>query len=201
MKKLLMISFEPFGGELRNPAWDILSTFKYSDNVEITKIVLPCTYSESWTLLRKKIDQYKYDVALIFAQAGGRWDINIERIAINVNDAPIPDNCGVQPIDEPIEADGKNAYFSTLPVKNIIKNLRDSNIPASISNSSGTFLCNNIFYRLLQYIENNSAMTIAGVVHIPYTPDQVIYRPGVPYMSEEVITRALTNIISTCTSQ
>ncbi|EPF6564280.1 pyroglutamyl-peptidase I, partial [Serratia marcescens] len=98
-------------------------------------------------------------------------------------------------------ADGKNAYFSTLPVKNIIKNLRDSNIPASISNSSGTFLCNNIFYRLLQYIENNSAMTIAGVVHIPYTPDQVIYRPGVPYMSEEVITRALTNIISTCTSQ
>ncbi|MBC3212441.1 pyroglutamyl-peptidase I [Serratia fonticola] len=197
MRKVLLVSFEPFGGELRNPAWDILSTFTFSEviNASIAKIVLPCTFSDSRLILLNRLEKECFDIIIIFAQAGGRFEINIERVAINVIDSPIPDNNNIQIIDESIEANGANAYFSTIPVKEIVRKLKNNNIPSCVSNNAGTFLCNYIFYSSLHFIESMKKETKVGVVHIPYIPEQVLYRPGVPCMSEDIIERALSHIV------
>lgn len=202
MKKVLIVCFEPFGGELRNPAWDVLSTFKYNsrDDVILSNIVLPCTFSDSKSIILGRLNKEDYDAIIIFAQAGGRWDINLERLSINFIDSPIPDNNGIKIVDDEVETEGPSAYFSTLPIKKIVKQLRDNNIPASVSNNAGTFLCNYIFYTLLHHAAESKRKTSIGVVHIPYTPEQVVYRPGVPYMSEEVIVKALVHIITNCIS-
>src|SRR5262245_17787407 len=128
-------------------------------------------------------------------RAGGRTRVTVERVAINLDDARIPDNNGAEPIDEPVVADGPAAYFATLPVKACVAAVRDAGLPASVSHTAGTFLCNHVFYGLMHLIETGRPGVRGGFVHVPFLPEQV---PGgdQPSMSVQSIAEALTAIVS-----
>ena len=151
MKTVLITGFEPFGGEQVNPSWEVVSRL---DNAIIAgcRVVarqLPCVFGESLSVLNSTIDTLSPSLVLAIGQAGGRADITVERVAINVDDARIPDNKGQQPVDEPIIAGGPAAWFSTLPIKAMVAAMREAGVPASVSQTAGTFVCNHVMYGLL----------------------------------------------------
>ncbi len=136
--------------------------------------------------------KHKPDYVLNIGQAGGRFEMTPERVAINVDDARIPDNEKKQPVDEVIKEDGEPAYFSSLPIKAMVEYMKKENIPASVSNSAGTFVCNHIMYQTLYLTQTEFEGTKAGFMHIPYLPEQVTNRPNTPSMSLETIVKAIT---------
>lgn len=190
--KVLITGFEPFGGEKINPAFEAI---KNLDNViagaEIIKIEIPTVFKRSIEKLTKAIETEKPDIALCVGQAGGRFDITIERVAINMDDARIADNDGNQPIDEKIYEDGSNAYFASIPIKSMVKEIRENGIPASVSNSAGTYVCNHLMYGLLYHINKNCPNTKGGFIHVPFLAQQVLDKRNMPYMSLNDITKAL----------
>lgn len=141
--------------------------------------------------------KFNPDVVLNIGQTSERFDISIERVAINLDDARIPDNEGNQPIDETIRPDGSPAYFSSLPIKVIVENIKNSGIPVSVSNTAGTFVCNHIMYQNLYFIEKEFPQAIGRFIHIPFLPDQVVNKANQPSISLENITRALELAIKT----
>ena len=167
MKKILVTGFDPFGGEKINPALEVIKLLpkKIGEN-EIKILEIPTVYKKSIEKIDKEIESYNPDYILSIGQAGGRTDISIERIAINIDDFRIKDNEGNQPIDEKIYFDGDNAYFSTLPIKSIQSEITKNNIPASISNTAGTFVCNHIFYGVRYLIEKKYKDKKSGFIHI-----------------------------------
>lgn len=194
--KLLITGFDPFGGEKINPAWEAVKRLPEKvENIEIIKLQIPTIFKKSAKILFEKIDEIKPDFVICVGQAGGRYDITVERVAINIDDGRIADNEGVQPIDEKIFIDGKNAYFSTLPIKAMVKEIVEGDIPASISNTAGTFVCNHIMYSLLYYIDKNNLQTKGGFIHVPYITSQVVNKKITPYMELETITKALEKSI------
>ena len=128
---------------------------------------------------------------LSIGQAGGRAEITPERIAINIDDARIPDNEGNQPVDRPIVPDGENAYFSNLPIKTMMEAIKKEGIPASVSNSAGTYVCNHLMYSVLYYIKKNALPIKAGFIHVPYIPEQTVNKKDKPSMSLAEIVRGL----------
>ncbi|MBU3207703.1 pyroglutamyl-peptidase I [Clostridium algidicarnis] len=190
--KILVTGFNPFGGENINPALEAVK--KISDNidgVEIIKIEVPTVFKKSIDTLDKAIEAHKPDVVLCVGQAGGRFDITPEKVAINLDDARIKDNEGNNPIDEPIFKDGETAYFSSLPVKAIVKNIKENNIPSSVSYSAGTFVCNHIMYGLLYLIDKKYKNVKGGFIHVPFIPSQVLEKKNMPSMALEDITKGL----------
>ncbi|WP_029451913.1 pyroglutamyl-peptidase I [Clostridium algidicarnis] len=190
--KILVTGFDPFGGESINPALEAVK--KISDNidgVEIIKIEVPTVFKKSIDTLDKAIEAHKPDVVLCVGQAGGRFDITPEKVAINLDDARIKDNEGNNPIDEPIFKDGETAYFSSLPVKAIVKNIKENNIPSSVSYSAGTFVCNHIMYGLLYLIDKKYKNVKGGFIHVPFIPSQVLEKKNMPSMALEDITKGL----------
>jgi len=191
--KVLVTGFEPFGGEPVNPALEAVK--KLESNIagaEVVKAELPTVFKKSIEKLEELIEREKPDITLCIGQAGGRFDITIERVAINMDDARIPDNEGNQPIDEPIYEDGENAYFAKLPIKAMVKEIRDNKIPASVSNTAGTFVCNHIMYGLLYLIDKKYPNIKGGFIHVPFIPEQVVNKRNTPSMSLEDITKGLT---------
>ncbi|GER67749.1 pyrrolidone-carboxylate peptidase [Weizmannia acidilactici] len=191
-KKVLLTGFEPFGGDKLNPA---LEAIKQLDgrNIEGIRIVtqqVPTVFYESIRTVTEAIDRHQPDVVICVGQAGGRAQITPERVAINIDDARIPDNKQQQPVDVPIEADGPAAYWSTLPIKMIVSRLREAGIPSAVSNSAGTFVCNHLFYGVLHYLEKNKKKVRAGFIHIPYIPEQTTEN-GDPSMALDTIVKAL----------
>ncbi|HOK63327.1 MAG TPA: pyroglutamyl-peptidase I, partial [Soehngenia sp.] len=151
--KVLVTGFDPFGGEKVNPAFEAVK--RLDDKIagaQVIKVEIPTVFRKSIEILDKKIDEEKPDVVICVGQAGGRFDMTVERVAINISDASIEDNEGNMPIDEKIFEDGENAYFSSLPIKAIVSNMRNEKIPASVSNTAGTYVCNHIMYGLLYLI-------------------------------------------------
>lgn len=194
--KLLITGFDPFGGEKINPAWEAVKKLPEKvENIEIIKLQIPTVFKKSAKILFEKIDEIKPDFVICVGQAGGRYDITVERVAINIDDGRIADNEGVQPIDEKIFIDGENAYFSTLPIKAMVKEIVEGDIPASVSNTAGTFVCNHIMYSLLYYIDKNNLQTKGGFIHVPYITSQVVNKKNTPYMELETITKALEKSI------
>ncbi|KGG80656.1 pyrrolidone-carboxylate peptidase [Caloranaerobacter azorensis H53214] len=190
--KVLITGFEPFGGEKINPALEAVK--KLDDEIAGAKIIkaeIPTVFRKSIEELEKIIEREKPDITICVGQAGGRFDITIERVAINIDDARIPDNEGNQPIDEPIFLDGLNAYFAKLPIKAIVKELRENKIPASVSNSAGTFVCNHIMYGLLYLIDKKYPAMRGGFIHVPFIPEQVIDKRNIPSMSLDNITKGI----------
>lgn len=182
--KVLVTGFDPFGGESINPAYEAVSSLEdYILGVEIINKEIPTVFYKSIEILEKLILDEKPDIAICIGQAGGRFDISLERVAINIDDARIKDNEGNQPIDTKIFEDGENAYFSSLPIKRMAKKIREAGIPASISNTAGTFVCNHIMYGLLYLINTKYPHIRGGFLHVPYLPEQVVSKGNVPSMS------------------
>ena len=191
MKKLLLTAFTPFDGERINPALEAVKLVKDKiGKLKIVKLEVPTVFGKSIETVREAIEREKPDFVLSIGQAGGRAEITPERVAINLDDARIPDNEGNQPIDEPIFPDGENAYFSTLPVKAMVEAIRKEGLPSSLSNSAGTYVCNHLMYGVLYYLDKRPSMK-AGFIHVPYIPEQVKDKKEMPALPLSDIVRGL----------
>lgn len=196
MKKLLLTAFTPFDGEKINPALEAVKLVKDKiGNLLIVKLEVPTVFGKSIDTVREAIEREKPDFVLSIGQAGGRAEITPERVAINLNDARIPDNEGNQPIDEPIFPDGENAYFSTLPVKAMVEAIRKEGLPSSLSNSAGTYVCNHLMYGVLYYLDKRPSIK-AGFIHVPYIPEQVKNKKEMPALELSEIVRGLEAAIT-----
>jgi len=194
--KILVTGFDPFGGEPINPA--IESVKRLPDNIagaEIIKLEIPTVRKKSLEKIEKAINEHNPDIILSIGQAGGRFDISIERVGINLDDFRIPDNEGNQIIDEPIFPDGENSYFVKLPVKAMVQNVQKNNIPASVSYTAGTFVCNHVLYGVLYLIEKKYKGKKSGFIHIPFLPQQVVDKRNTPSMELNTIVKGLTAAI------
>ena len=194
--KILVTGFDPFGGEPINPA--IESVKRLPDNIagaEIIKLEIPTVRKKSLEKIEEAINEHNPDIILSIGQAGGRFDISIERVGINLDDFRIPDNEGNQIIDEPIFPDGENSYFVKLPVKAMVQNVQKNNIPASVSYTAGTFVCNHVLYGVLYLIEKKYKGKKSGFIHIPFLPQQVVDKRNMPSMELNTIVKGLTAAI------
>lgn len=195
MKIVLLTGFEPFNGEPVNPAWEAVQALDgwQADDLRVLVRQLPCVFIQAPKELRAAIDLLKPDVVICVGQAGGRAELSIERVAINVDDAPLADNRQAQPIDQPVVAGAPAAYFSTLPIKAIVAALRKSGIPASVSQTAGTFVCNHVFYALMHHVAETGARGLmqAGFIHVPYLPEQAARHPGAASMGLAQIVEGL----------
>lgn len=190
--KVLITGFDPFGGEKINPAWEAVKALPDNiDGIEVVKLQIPTVFKKSAKKLFENIDSVKPDVVICVGQAGGRYEFSVERVAINVDDGRIPDNDGYQPVDSPVFEDGENAYFSTLPIKAIVEEVKKDGIPAAVSNTAGTYVCNHIMYSLLYYLNKNNLNIKGGFIHVPFIPEQVVEKKNTPYMELTRITKAL----------
>jgi pyroglutamyl-peptidase len=196
--KILMTGFDAFGGEAINPSWLSVSRAcrEAGDGLTLIGACLPTEFSASLTILQQLVESHRPDLVIAVGQAGGRSSISLERVAINIDDARIPDNAGWQPVDEPIHPAGEAAYFSSLPIKAIVQALRAEGIPAEVSNTAGTYVCNHVFYGLMHLCRHIPGMR-AGFVHIPYLPEQAAKQPGTPSMALDDMVRALAIILRT----
>ena len=183
--KILLTAFEPFGGEKVNPALE--SVARVSDRIgdaQIVKLTVPTVFYKSIDVVASAIEAERPDAVLCIGQAGMRSELTPERVAINVDDARIPDNEGNQPIDRPIFSDGAPAYFSTLPIKAMVKYIREAGIPASVSNTAGTFVCNHLMYGVLYTLSKNYPDVRGGFMHVPFSTEQAAAKSGgIPSMS------------------
>lgn len=191
--KILITGFEPFGGESLNPSWEVAQILhgQTIQDVQVVAEMLPCVFSESLAALSAALHQHQPVAVIALGQADGRSEFSIERVAINVCDARIPDNAGEQPIDEPVIANGPAAYFSTLPIKKMAAQLKADGHPAAISQTAGTFVCNQVFYGLQHILANTDIPS--GFVHVPLLPAQAAKRAGASLasMSSDALSQAL----------
>lgn len=195
--KLLLTAFDPFGGDKVNPALEAVKLVPDTvGGIQVTKLEVPTVFHKSIALVEKEMARVKPDVTLAIGQAGGRFDVTPERVAINVDDARIADNEGNQPLSVPIFEDGASAYFATVPIKAMAEAIKAVGLPSSVSNSAGTFVCNHLMYGILYHIKKSYPGMLGGFIHVPFIPEQVVSRPApAPYMALADIARALTAAI------
>ena len=191
--KVLITGFDPFGGESINPAYEAVKLLPDTIcGAEIIKLEIPTVYGKSGKVIDAKIEECPPDVVISVGQAGGRSGITIEKVAINLAEARIKDNDGQQPMDTPLEEDGENAYFTNLPCKAMVKEIKKNGIPAYISYTAGTFVCNDVMYHILYQINKKYPNMRGGFIHVPYITEQVVDKPiGTPAMSTETIAKGL----------
>ncbi|KMJ46138.1 pyroglutamyl-peptidase I [Xenorhabdus khoisanae] len=199
MKTILVTGFEPFGGDRINPSWEAIKPLQGCQVADaiIEVCQLPCIFDIALQHLNTAIDRTQPELVISVGQAGGRADISVERVAININDASIPDNKGNQPIDTPVISGGPVAYLSNLPIKTMVNTLRQAGIPASVSQTAGTFVCNHVMYGLLHYLTQNYPSARGGFIHVPYLPEQAKILFDTPSMTLELMTKALKVAIET----
>ena len=199
--KVLVTGFDPFGGEPINPAWEAVKAMKDTiAGAEIVKMQIPTVVGKSIEKIHQKMKELQPDLVISVGQAGGRFGVTPERVAINVTDARIPDNEGNQPIDEPIFPDGPAAYLSNLPVKAMVQAIKDAGYPSVLSNSAGTYICNHVMYGILYYIEKEFPNVRGGFIHVPYAPSQVVNKPSTPSMALADITASLEAAVAAAIS-
>ena len=192
MKHLLITGFDPFGGETVNPSWEAVS--RLPDTVgpyRLTKIQIPTVFAAAADTVLAAAKADIPDVILCIGQAGGRDAVTPERIAVNMASASIPDNAGNRPVEAPILPGGPDGIFATVPVAAMAEAIREAGLPGKISNTAGTFVCNDTLYRLLAHFAGTG--TRVGFIHVPHLPDQA--KNGGPSMELSDIIRALTAAI------
>lgn len=195
---ILLTGFEPFGGEAINPSWLAArraATLLREQGLDATAVEVPCVFGRSVEALGEAMDGYRPDLVLCVGQAGGRERVSIERVAVNVDDARIPDNAGRRPIDEPVVPDGPAAYFSTLPIKACREAVAALGVPVEVSQTAGTYVCNHIFYGLMHRLAGGGGAR-GGFVHVPYSTEQGEVN-GAPGLSVEDMAAALVAIATT----
>jgi pyroglutamyl-peptidase len=177
--KALVTGFEPFGDDPINPALEALRRLPPRlGDTDIATRTLPTVFGRSLDALDDALRAVRPDLVLGVGLAGGRAALSLERVAINLDDARIPDNAGQQPIDRAIVAGGPPAYFATLPIKAAAAALREAGLPAIVSNTAGTFVCNHVFYGLLHRAATAFPGLRGGFLHVPYLPEQAVRRGG-----------------------
>lgn len=187
---VLVTGFEPFGGGRINPSAEIARRLDGTriGRCRVVGAVLPCVFGASQMELRRQIRSSKPRLVICLGQAGGRAEITPERVAINVDDARIPDNAGAQPVDVPVVRGAPTAYWSTLPIKAIVAGLRAKGIPGAVSQTAGTFVCNHVFFGLMHALRRRPGVH-GGFIHVPWLPEQA--PPGQPFMALDVMTQAV----------
>lgn len=194
--KILVTGFDPFGEEKINPSIETVKRLPGEiAGAKIIKLEIPTVCGKSVEVIEEAIIRYDPDVILSIGQAGGRADISVERIGINVDDFQIPDNEGGKRTDEPIDPQGPDAYFVKVPVKAMAERIRERNIPVSVSNTAGTFVCNHVIYGVCRLIDVKYPGKRSGFIHIPYLPQQVLDKRNMPSMSQELMVEAVTAAI------
>lgn len=199
--KILLTGFEPFGGSKANPSISACRRLegKEIDGFNIVIEEIPLRFNEIRSTIEGCIERHE-PAAIICTGQSGRGSISLERVAINVADARIPYNCGMQPVDEPLNDEGPAAYFSWLPLRIILEALKDAGVPSAISNSAGTFGCNQIFYHLMDHVSRVGLEVPAGFIHVPSLPEQVVNKET-PSMALDLIVKALEVASSTVASK
>jgi pyroglutamyl-peptidase len=193
----LVTGFEPFGGDRVNPSFEALKRLPPRlGSLDIAARSLPVIYGAAIPALRAAIGESKPDIVLCVGLAGGRTELSLERVAINIDDARIPDNDGNQPIDRPVVVGAPAAYFATLPIKAAVAALREAGLPAAVSNSAGTFLCNHVFYGLMHGAASGGRRFRGGFLHVPFLPGQAARLRGAPSMALEQIVEGIEVILS-----
>lgn len=190
---ILITAFDPFGGEAINPAWEAVQGL--ADEIggaKLIKLQIPTVFESASEVIFNKMKDIEPDVVLCVGQAGGRSALTVEFIGINWQDGRIPDNAGFQPVGEPLEVTGETAYFATLPVNAMVLEMRRANVPAFLSYSAGTYVCNAVLYRVLHHIATNGLNCRAGFIHVPFSTGQGLDKPpGTPTMALETIRAGL----------
>ncbi|WP_304395045.1 pyroglutamyl-peptidase I, partial [uncultured Dubosiella sp.] len=195
--KILITGFNPFGGESTNPAFEAVKLLPETiKEAQIIKLEIPTEFKRAGKVLQDGIETNKPDVVVCIGQAGGRSAITPEKVAINLMDGRIPDNAGYQPVDTPVREDGPTAYFTSLPVKAMVETIREAGIPAFLSYSAGTYVCNFLMYELLYLIDHHYPNIKGGFIHVPYMSQQVVNKPnGTPSMDLKTIARGLEKAV------
>ncbi|HET8682930.1 MAG TPA: pyroglutamyl-peptidase I [Micromonosporaceae bacterium] len=198
--RVLLTGFAPFGSASGNPSQDAVRLLAGSppEQVDLVTAVLPCVFGVASDLLWAAVQEHAPDVVIATGLAGGRAAVSVERVAVNLEDARIPDNSGAQPVDRPVVAGGPAAYFATIPVKACAAAVRALDIPVSVSHTAGTFVCNSVFYYVLHRAIQHGSTVRAGFVHVPYAPGQG--DPEDPVLPLELIARALAAVTVTAAS-
>jgi pyroglutamyl-peptidase len=184
-KKILVTGFERFGGEVINPSEEIVRSIdgEMLDGYKIVGAILPVVFAEAPQMLAALIEQHRPSLVIALGQAGGRAEISIERVAINLIDARIPDNADLQPIDVEVIAHAPAAYYTNLPIKAIVARLTERGIPAAVSLSAGSFVCNQVFYWIAHLLATEYPETRGGFIHVPWLPQQSFRHPGEPTLT------------------
>ncbi|NYT36583.1 pyroglutamyl-peptidase I [Allopusillimonas soli] len=199
MPNILVTGFEPFEAARVNPSWEAARALdgREISGARIHARQLPCVLATANAALLDAMAQVEPELVLCLGLAAGRADVSVERVAINIVDARIPDNAGSQPIDEPIVPGGPAAYFSTLPIKAMVAALRAKGVPASVSQTAGTYVCNAVFYGLAHHIATQRPTVRGGFVHVPCLPEMAALLPGAPSMSLETLIYAVATMVET----
>jgi len=196
---ILLTGFEPFGGDTANPSWAAARSaarLLQSEGLDVQAVELPCVFGESAKVLAEALERFTPELVLCAGQAGGRARISLERVAINCDDARIPDNAGNQPVDEPVVPGGPAAYFTSLPVKAALAALSAEQIPAEVSQSAGTYVCNHVFYALMHALRLRPG-TRGGFVHVPYEDKQLAAGSSAPSLPAFQMASALAVVVRT----
>lgn len=192
---VLLTGFEPFDKDPLNPSWEVARALDgwqpaaMNAACTVRAVQLPCVFGDAVVRLHEAMAQWQPTLVICLGLAGGRTEITPERVAINVDDARIPDNAGRQPVDTAVHAGGPAAYFSTLPIKAMVRDMRAQGVPAAVSNAAGTFVCNHIFYALMHRLaaQAGNATGAGGVrggfIHVPALPELAALHPGMPSMA------------------
>jgi pyroglutamyl-peptidase len=196
-RPVLVAGFEPFGGEDVNPSWEICRKLPAAiGRSSLETLLVPTEFRRAIEVTAGAIEHADPALVILLGQAGGRAAISVERIAINVDDARIADNAGAQPVDEPVASSGPPAYFATVPIKAMVAAIRESGIPAEVSNSAGTFVCNHLFYGTLHFLAASGRDARAGFIHVPWLESQAVGRPGAPAMALATMVRGVEAAIT-----
>lgn len=194
--KILVTGFEAFGGESINPALEIIKQLPQKiSGADVVTLELPTAFNESRELLERSFEDIRPDAVISIGQAGGRSKMTVEKIGINLQDAPIEDNRGFKPLGRKIYADGADGYFSNLPVKRIAADMNAAGVPAEVSYSAGTFVCNSVLYTIMYNINTRYPNMKGGFVHVPFLPVQATDKRNAPSMSLNDMVKAITTVI------
>lgn len=196
---VIITGFDPFGNETINPSWEAVKLLhgRSIGRYDVHAIQLPTSFERAGTVLAEAMEQVKPEAVICVGQAGGRPDITLERVAINLKDARIPDNDGAQPTDGAIVENGPVAYWARMPLKAIRAAVQEEGIPCSISYTAGTFVCNAIFYQLMHLLneQQDPNHKRGGFIHIPFLPVQAARYSNMPSMSQDDVVKALETVI------
>lgn len=201
--RVLITGFDPFRDEQVNPSWEICKMLQEEsmEGVDITVRKLPVVFKRAREEAIRQFEELNPDLVLHLGEAGGRTHISVERVAINCDDAGTPDNDGQTRDAEPIQEKGEDGLFATVPVKKIVNALKKSGIPAVISNSAGTYVCNHVFYGMLHHIKQKRSRTRVGFIHLPYLPEQTLDKPQKASMDVALMVKAVKVAIITCLNE